>query len=223
MKVILFGATGMVGQGALRECLADPRVQSVLSVGRRPCRASHPKLREILLPDLFDLSSVAEDLAGFDACLYCLGASPGTLNASVYRRVTVDLTLSVARFLAERNPGMTFVYVSGAGVVPGRRTFRGTLLHTLRSKGEVEEALQALPFRAAYMMRPGLIRPLDGIRSRTFSHRLFYAVMEPMMPLLSRLLPGLVTDTRRLGRAMLRVAAEGEPGRAVETREINEG
>jgi uncharacterized protein YbjT (DUF2867 family) len=218
MKVLLFGATGMVGRGTLRECLADVRVESVLSVGRSPCGESHPKLREVLLPDLFDLSSVAEDLSGLDACLYCLGASPGTLNAARYRRVTVDLTLSVARFLAPRNPGMTFVYVSGAGVNPGRRNFP----HTLRAKGEAEAALAALPFRATCMVRPGLIRPLDGIRSRTFSHRLFYAAMEPLMPVLARMLPGLITDTRRLGRAMIR-AASGEGPRVLETRRINEG
>lgn len=217
MKVLLFGATGMVGQGALRECLSDPRVVSVLSVGRSSCGAAHPKLREVLLPDLFDLSSVAGELSGHDAGLYCLGASPGTLNAAAYRRVTVDLTLSAARFLAPRNPGMTFVYISGAGVDPGKNS----LMHTLRAKGEVEEALKALPFRAAYMLRPGLIRPLDGIRSRTFAHRLFYTLAEPLMPLLVRLFPGLVTDTRRLGRAMVRVAAEGFPRAALTTRDIN--
>jgi uncharacterized protein YbjT (DUF2867 family) len=207
----------MVGQGALRECLADTHVEAVCSVGRSACGESHPKLREILLPDLFDLSSVADELSGFDACLYCLGASPGTLDARVYRRVTVDLTLSVARFLAPRNPGMTFVYVSGAGVRRGG----GGIVHTLRAKGEVEAALAALPFRAAYMLRPGLIRPLDGIRSRTFSHRVFYALAEPLMPLLVRLFPGFITDTRRLGRAMIRVAEEGFPRAALETREIN--
>lgn len=220
MKVLLFGATGMVGQGALRECLGDPRVESVLSVGRRPCGLTHPKLREAFLPDLSDLSGfspLAGELSGHEACLYCLGASPGTLNATSYRRVTVNLTLSVARFLAPRNPGMTFVYVSGAGVRPGRPRF----IHTLQAKGEVEAALAALPFRATFMMRPGLIRPMDGIRSRTFSHRLFYALAEPLMPVLVRLLPGLVTDTRRLGRAMLRVAAEGFPRAALSTREIN--
>jgi nucleoside-diphosphate-sugar epimerase len=217
---MLFGATGMVGQGALRECLADTRVEAVCSVGRSACGESHPKLREILLPDLFDLSSVADDLSGFDACLYCLGASPGTLNARAYRRVTVDLTLSVAHFLAPRNPGMTFVYVSGAGVDGSRPgTFRR--IHTLGAKGEVEEALKSLPFRAVYMMRPGLIRPLDGIRSRTFSHRLFYTLAEPLMPLLVRLFPGFITDTRRLGRAMIRAAAEGFPRAALETRDIN--
>ncbi|HEX2613547.1 MAG TPA: NAD-dependent epimerase/dehydratase family protein [Fibrobacteria bacterium] len=218
MKILIFGATGMVGRGTLRECLADSRVESVLSVGRSACGETHAKLREILLPDLFDLSSASQDLSGFDACLYCLGASPATLSARAYRRVTVDLTLSVARFLAPRNPGMTFVYVSGAGVNPGRRT----LVHTLRAKGEVEAALAALPFRATCMLRPGLIRPLDGIRSRTVSHRLFYAMMEPLMPLFVRMLPGLITDTRRLGRAMLR-AASGEVPRVLETRQINEG
>jgi len=218
MKVVLFGATGMVGQGALRSCLADPRVESVLSVGRSPCGTAHPKLREVPPPDLFDLSSVADALSGHDACLYCLGASPLTLDAKAYRRVTVDLTLSVARFLAARNPGMTFVYVSGAGVDPDR----GTRVHALGAKGEAEAALAALPFRAAYMLRPAAIRPLDGIRSRTFAHRALYALLEPFMPLLVRLLPGLVTDTRRLGRAMVRVAREGFPRRVLSTREINE-
>ena len=170
MKVILFGATGMVGQGVLRECLRDPDVTRVLVIGRKTVGTTHPKLVERVLPDLADLSSIETDLAGADACFFCLGVSAAGLREDAYRRITYDLTLAVARTLVRLNPGMTFVYVSGAGT---DSTEKGRAMWA-RVKGATENALIALPFKAAVMFRPGVIQPLDGIRSSTRLYRWLY-------------------------------------------------
>ncbi len=215
MKVILFGATGMIGQGVLRECLADPGVEQVLTVGRRPTRTLDPKIQELVLYDFADYSSYAQALTGFDACFFCLGVSSAGMKEAEYRRVTRDYTLAAAELLARLNPGMTFVYVSGMGT---DSTEKGRSMWA-RVKGETENALLNLPFKAAYMFRPGFIRPLHGIQSRTRLYRALYAVIAPFAPLLERL-PG-VTTTERLGRAMLRVAREGAAGPIVEAREID--
>jgi uncharacterized protein YbjT (DUF2867 family) len=216
MKVILFGATGMIGQGVLRECLLDPGVTAVLAVGRSATGQKHEKLREIVREDLFDLSPIAGDLAGYDACFFCLGVSSAGMSQESYRRVTYDLTLAVARALV--GPGMTFLYVSGAGT---DSTARGRSMWA-RVKGETENALLALPFKAAYMLRPGFIQPLHGITSRTGLYRAAYAVAGPLYPVLKRLLPNLVTTTERLGRAMIRVAREGAPKHVLEGSDLNE-
>jgi uncharacterized protein YbjT (DUF2867 family) len=218
MKVILFGATGMVGQGVLRECLAAPDVAEVLSIGRTPLGQTHQKLREKVQKDLADLSPVAAELAGYDACFFCLGVSSVGMSEADYRRVTLDLTLAVARTLVARSPGMTFVYVSGAGT---DSTERGRSMWA-RVKGETENALLKLPFKAAYMFRPGAIQPLHGITSRSRLVRIAYAVMAPLAPILEALAPGQITTTERLGQAMLVVARKGAPKQVLETRDINE-
>lgn len=217
MKVILFGATGMVGQGALRECLVDPQVEVVLSVGRSGLGQQHPKLQELVVPDLFDLEASASRLEGFDATLFCLGASSGGMSEADYRRLTYDLTIAVARTLVRLNPNMTFVFVSGAGT---DSTESGRTMWA-RVKGATENALLRMPFKAAYMFRPGAIRPLHGIRSKTAAYRITYLLMAPVLPLLQRMLPTLMTTTEQLGRAMLRAARDGAPKRILETRDIN--
>ncbi|MFO0755726.1 MAG: NAD-dependent epimerase/dehydratase family protein [Byssovorax sp.] len=216
MKVILFGATGMIGQGVLRECLLDGDVTEVLSIGRSATGEKHDKLREIVHADLFDLSAIEGDLAGYDACLFCLGVSSAGMSEADYRRVTFDLTLSVARTLLKTSPGMTFLYISGAGT---DSTEKGSSMWA-RVKGETENALLALPFKSSYMLRPGLIQPLHGVTSRTKLYRAVYAVLSPLSPLF-RALPGLATTTERLGKAMLIVARQGAPKRVLETRDIN--
>ena len=215
MKVILFGATGMVGQGVLRECLRDPGVEQVLAVGRSPVPQRHDRLRQLTAPDLFDLSSLEGELRGFDACFFCLGVSSAGLGEAAYRRLTRDLTVSVARVLARIAPGMTFVYVSGQGT-----DARGRAMWA-RVKGETENELLRLPLRAV-MFRPGFIQPLDGIVSRTRLYRALYAVSSPAFPVLKALFPGSVTTTRRVGRAMLAVARDGSPRPVLETRDIDE-
>jgi uncharacterized protein YbjT (DUF2867 family) len=216
VKVILFGATGMVGQGVLRECLLDDGIEEVLAVGRASTGQQHPKLREIVQPDLADLSPVADDLTGFDACLFCLGVSSTGMSEDEYRRITYDLTLSAARTLIARNPELTFAYVSGAGT---DHTGRSRMMWA-RVKGQTENALLDLPIRA-YMFRPAFIQPLHGAKSKTRIYSALYTVSRPLLPLLRRLWPSVVTDTERLGRAMIAAARVGAPKPVLETRDIN--
>jgi uncharacterized protein YbjT (DUF2867 family) len=217
MNVLLFGATGMVGQGVLRECLRDPRVTNVLVVGRSSVGRQHPKLREIVVQNLFDLSALDADLARVDACFFCLGVSSAGMSEGKYARVTYDLTLAVAERLARLNPALTFVYVSGMGT---DGTERGRTMWA-RVKGRTENALLRLPFRGAYMFRPAAIIPLHGITSRTRWYRLLYAATRPLWPLLRRLAPDYVTTTELVGQAMINLAASGAPSRVVENPDIN--
>jgi uncharacterized protein YbjT (DUF2867 family) len=217
VKVILFGATGMVGQGVLRECLLDGDVETVLTVGRSSTGQQHAKLQEIISPDLFDLSPIESRLAGYDACFFCLGVSAAGMKEDDYRRLTYDLTMSVARTLVRLNPGMTFIYVSGAGTDSSER---GRMMWA-RVKGKTENNLLKMPFRAAYMFRPGYIQPLHGIRTKTKWYGALYAVMGPLYPVWKRLLPNYVTTTECVGRAMIKVARQGAPKRFLENRDIN--
>jgi uncharacterized protein YbjT (DUF2867 family) len=217
VKAILIGATGMVGQGVLRECLLDPEITEILAVGRVPTGKRDAKLHEIVQRDLFDLGSIAGRLAGFNACFFCLGVSSAGMKEAEYRNTTYDLTLSVARVLAEQNPGMTFLYVSGAGTDSSER---GRSMWA-RVKGKTENDLLKLPFAAAYMLRPGYIQPMHGIRSKTGWYRALYAVMTPVYPLMKALLGKYVTTTEDLGRAMIRIAKHGSPKRVLENQDLN--
>jgi uncharacterized protein YbjT (DUF2867 family) len=217
VRVLLFGATGMVGQGALRECLLDPGVRSVLAVGRSSTGKKAEKLRELVLPDVAELSEVEAELAGFDACFFCLGVSSVGMSEERYTQLTYDLTLSVAQTLARLNSGMTFVYVSGAGTDSSER---GRTMWA-RVKGRTENALLRLPFQAAYMFRPALIVPMHGVRSKTGWYRVLYALMTPFYPALKALFPNGITTTERVGRAMLAVARRGYSKPVLETRDIN--
>jgi uncharacterized protein YbjT (DUF2867 family) len=217
MNVLLFGASGMVGQGVLRECLLDPRVGQVLVVGRSSLGQQHAKLREVVHPNLIDLSGVEGDFAEIDACFFCLGVSSAGMKEDQYTRVTYDLTLAVAETLARANPRMTFIYVSGAST---DSTERGRTMWA-RVKGRTENALLRLPFNAAYMFRPAAIIPLHGITSRTRWYRILYAATRPLWPLLQRLAPNYVTTTERVGRAMINVAERGGAKRVVENPDIN--
>ena len=216
MNVIIFGATGMVGQGVLRECLLDPDVGRLLTIGRSATGQRHEKLREIVHGDLFDLSSIESQLAGFHACFFCLGVSAAGMTEAEYSHITYDMTLAVARTLARLNPGMTFIYVTGAGTDSSEH---GRTMWA-RVKGRTENALLVLPFKAAYMFRPGVIQPLHGIRSRTKLYRVLYVVTAPLFPILKKLFPRSVTTTEQVGRAMIRVAREGAPKRVLEAADI---
>jgi len=207
----------MVGQGVLRECLLDPRVESILSVGRSPAGPQSAKLQEVVRPDLFDLSGIEDRLRGYDACFFCLGVSSAGMSEAAYRHVTYDLTVAVAQTLVRNNPSMTFVYVSGAGT---DSTEHGRSMWA-RVKGQTENALLRMPFKGAYMFRPGIIQPLHGIHSKTRAYRIGYALVWPFVPLLRAISPNSLTTTERVGRAMIRVTAEGAPSHHIGTREIN--
>ncbi len=217
MKVILFGASGMVGQGVLRECLLDPEVATVLSIVRSSTGQQHPKLREIVHKDFLDFSSLEMELSGFDACFFCLGVSSAGMSEENYRRITYDITLAAAQTLVKLNSNMTFVYVSGAGTDSSER---GRVMWA-RVKGQTENALLRLPFKAAYMFRPALIVPLHGIKSRTGLYRIFYSVLGPVLPLL-KAFPKYVTTTEKVGRAMLIVAKRGATKPVLENSDINQ-
>ena len=216
MKLIVFGASGMVGAGALREALASADVETVLSVGRRACGVVHPRLRELLLPDLFDFAAVEDQLSGYDACLWAIGISSVGLDEASYARVTEELTLTWARALLRLNPDFSFCYCSAAGA-GGRATWA-------RVRQRVEVALQAMPFRHAGAVRPAFIRPGPGIRSRTPAYQAGLVALRPLFPLfdrLARVAPGMFTTSEVLGRAMLRVV-EGRADRFIlESRDIN--
>jgi uncharacterized protein YbjT (DUF2867 family) len=216
VKVIIFGATGMVGAGVLNECLRDDRVREVLSVSRAPSGRTHPKLREHVRRDFFDFQDARDDFRGADACFFCLGVTAVGKTEDEYHRLTYVITLAAAKTLAEVNPGMTFCYVSGQGT---DSTERGRVMWA-RVKGKTENELLRLPLQA-YMFRPGYIQPLGGIKSKTRVYRVFYQIMAPIYPVLKRLTPNLVTTNEMVGRAMIEVAIQGYPSRILEVKDIN--
>jgi uncharacterized protein YbjT (DUF2867 family) len=216
MKIILFGATGMVGQGVLRECLLYPGVDLLLSVSRSSLPQAHAKLHQLVTPDVSELSAFASELSGFDACFFCLGVSSAGMPEEKYRSITYDLTLAVAKFLASINPQMTFVYISGRGA---DSTERGRSMWA-RVKGQTENALLRLPFKAAYMFRIGAVLPLHGIKSKTPLYNLFYLMGTPLMFLLRKLSPQNVQTTEEVGKAMLIVAKRGAPKSVLECADI---
>ena len=217
MKVILFGATGMVGQGVLRECLLDPGVASVLAVGRSPTGQRHAKLNEIVHDNFLDYSAIESQLTGCDACFFCLGVSSVGMDEERYRHLTYDITLAAARTLAKFNPRMVFVYVTGRGT---DSTEQGRLMWA-RVKGKTENDLLKLPFRAAYMFRPAGIQPLHGIRSKTAWYQAVYVIAAPLLTLLNRIAPKYVTTTEQVGRAMIKGARDGYPKPVLESEDIN--
>src|SRR5437764_12980302 len=200
MKIILFGATGMVGQGVLRECLLDDGVEAVLAVGRSSTGQTHPKLRELVREDLFDFGVAGADLQDYDACFFCLGVSAAGMAEADYTRMTYDLTLGWAQTLARINPKMTFVYVSGAGT--------GGKAMWAQVKARTETALLAL-FPSAYMFRLAMLRPMNREISKTRWTRITYLILRPFLPLIHAIAPSAVITTEELGRAMIRLARDG--------------
>lgn len=215
MRVLLTGATGMVGQGVLRECLLDPQVERIVLLGRTRVEQSDPKIEQIVRADLYDIEPVAPQLANLDACFFCLGVSSAGMTEDAYSHVTYDLTVGIAKTLARLNPQMTFIYVSGAGT---DSTEKGRSMWA-RVKGRTENALLHM-FKSAYMFRPALIQPMHGITSKTKSYRLFYVFAKPFWFVL-KMMPKYVTTTEQIGRAMLAVAKRGAPKRILESEDIN--
>jgi len=205
----------MVGQGVLRECLLDPSVEKILSIGRSATGQKHEKFREIVHADIGNLGPLEAELQGFDACFFTLGVSSVGMKEADYRRITYDLTVGAARTLAALNPQMTFIYVSGMNTDSAGRAMWA------RVKGETENALLAMPFKAAYMFRPGFIQPLHGVKSKTALYRIPYAILGPFNKLFLKVFPKYATTTEVLGRAMIKAARDGAPKKILESQDIN--
>jgi uncharacterized protein YbjT (DUF2867 family) len=215
MKILVFGATGMVGQGVLRECLLDPDVE-VQTVGRSTAGIHDPKLRELVHRDLSHYAEIEGELSGFDACFFSLGVSSAGMKAEDYERITYGITMAAAETLCRLNPQMRFFYVSGAGT---DSTEQGRSMWA-RVKGKTENALLRLPFAAAYMFRPGLIVPMHGERPKAAVYQAVYSILKPLLFSLRRIFPNHVLTTEEIGQAMLIVARRGYPKHILEIRDI---
>ena len=215
MKVLIFGATGMVGRGVLLECLRDAGVELVVALGRTATGIKDAKVREIVHQDLADYAGMEPTFAEIDACFFCLGVASSGMKEAEYARITYGFTIAAAEALSKARPGMTFVFVSGSGT---DSTERGRMMWA-RVKGRTENALLKLNLNA-YMFRPGFIEPMDGIESKTSMYRVFYKVVGPLMPALRRMLPNQILSTREIGQAMLAVARNGYRKRVLEVKDI---
>lgn len=216
MRVILFGATGMVGQGVLHKCLDDPDVELVLSIGRTPTGKNHPQLREIIRQDLYNYSDLRTELTGFDACFFCLGISSLRMSEEDYTRITYNLTLAAATILSQQNPQMTFIYVSGAGTDSSEK---GKVMWA-RVKGKTENAILNMPFAGAYMFRPGFIEASYGETSKTKLYRVLYPFMKVILPIFRRMFPEQILTTEQIGQAMLNLTRSGGQKRILNIRDI---
>jgi uncharacterized protein YbjT (DUF2867 family) len=216
IKPIIFGATGMIGQGVLMECLDNPDVDSVLVVNRHPQNIHHKKVKEIIHSDFSDFSSLQNEFSNYDTCLFCLGVTAVGLSEQEYHKVIYDITVNAAEALLKTKKDFTFCYISGAGTDSSEK---GRIMWA-RVKGKLENKLLSMPFKRAYMFRPGYIQPMKGIRSRTGWYNAVYAVFKPLYFVLKNF-KGVVTDTSSLGKAMINAAASGYEKNIIEVKDIN--
>jgi uncharacterized protein YbjT (DUF2867 family) len=216
MNILIFGATGMVGQGVLRECLLDPNVQLVETIGRSATGVQNPKLREIVHPDLWNYASIESDLKNFDACFFCLGVGSAGMAEKDYERLTYGITIAAAETLCRLNPKMIFIYISGTGTDSSEK---GRMMWA-RVKGKTENALLRMPFAAAYMFRPGFIEPAHGEISRNKLYRALFTVAKPLLPLLRRLFPNHILTTEQIARAMLNLVTHPYPKHILDIKDI---
>lgn len=204
-SIVIFGATGMIGQGLLRESLLDTTIERVTVIGRSSVSQSHPKLHQIIHADLFDYKNIENQLNGIDACFFCLGTPSTGKTEAEYTLITKDLTLTAAQTLLRLNPQLTFIYVSGEGA----DSSESSSVMWARVRGQTENELRRMPFKKVFIFRPGVIQPLDGIQSRTRLYRLGYTIMKPILPILRHFFPSFISSTKLIGQAMLKVAREG--------------
>lgn len=212
IKAILTGATGMVGEGVLHECLQHPEVEKLLVINRKPCGVSHPKLEEIIHTDFFNVSAIENKLSGYNACYFCLGVSSVGMKEDEYRRLTYDLTMHVATTLARLNPEMTFCYISGKGT---DSTEKGSSMWA-RVKGKTENDLMKLPFKKTYMFRPGYMHPTPGLKNTIK----FYNWISWLYPFLRWAFPASVSTLKELGDAMINVVLKGYEKSILEVEDI---
>jgi uncharacterized protein YbjT (DUF2867 family) len=218
MNILIFGATGMVGQSVLRECLLDPQVNNVVSIGRSATHQKQSKFHEHVLKDITNLSALTDELSSIDACFFCLGVSSVGMSEEKYHAITYDLTMNIATTLVKIQPNMTFVYVTGAST---DSTEQGSSMWA-RVKGKTENALLKLPFKSAFMFRPGAILPKNGVKSKTKLYQTFIVILRPVFPLLQKWFPNAVIDSEQIGRAMIAVARDGYPKAILESTDIRE-
>ena len=217
IRAIITGATGMVGHAALLECIENAEVEEVLVINRSALGLKHPKLKEVIHKDFFDLASIKKQLSGYNACYFCIGVSSVGMSEEKYHRFTYDLTVSFAETVALLNEGLTFCYVSGAGT----DSSEAKTIMWARVKGKTENKLLSMPFKSAYMFRPGYIQPMKGVKTRVFIYQAAYKVLSPLYPILKGVFPNGVTNSAQLGRAMISVSKSGFPKMILETSDIN--
>ena len=213
MKIILTGATGMIGEGILLECLADSRITAILSVSRKPCGKTHPKLKECIVPDFLALPENDERLIGYDACFFCAGISSVGMDQKAYERITYDTTLQFARAIGP-NPNMSFIYVSGSGTDSSEKG----KLHWARVKGKTENDLMKLPFKQAFGFRIGIVQPAAG-QAHVLS---FYKYLAWMMPVLKSLFPAITNTMKQVAEAMIQVSEKGYPRNVIYVKDIHQ-
>lgn len=217
VKAIITGATGMIGKGVLLECLDDERVESVLILNRSSIGMTHPKLKEVLHSDFMDFSTIKDELQGYNAVFFCLGVSASGMSEADYTRITYDYTLNFAKAVKEQSPEATFIYVSGTGTDSSEK---GRMMWA-RVKGKTENDLMKLGFKDTVMFRPGAIRPMRGIKSKTPLYQTIYTIISPLWPLFGLLMGKNLTDTTRIGKAMINVAVNGSAEKHLENPAIN--
>lgn len=212
MKVIVTGATGMVGEGVLYQCLQRNEIDEVLVINRKPCGVNHSKLIEIIHANFFDLSTIENRLSNYDACFFCLGVSSVGMNEEAYTKLTYTLTMNVASTLSRLNTAMTFCYISGAST---DSTEQGKLMWA-RVKGKTENDLMKLPFKRVYNFRPAIIKPIKGAKN-TLS---FYKYLGWLLPVFKLLTPNYISNLDELGNAMIKAAIKGYEKNVLEVRDI---
>jgi len=216
MKVIVTGATGMVGKGVLLECLDHPDVLEVLSIGRNPLRMDHAKLKEVIHADFSDFSPIKEELRGYDACFHCMGVTSVGKKEEEYRKLTYDYTMALARLLHNLNRDIVFNYVSGVGTDSSEK---GKIMWA-RVKGKTENDLLGLGFKAAYMFRPGIIIPLKGIKSKTRMANVFYGSFMWLIKIIKFFSPKSIVNTTQVGLAMINSVRVGYEKNVLEPEDI---
>jgi uncharacterized protein YbjT (DUF2867 family) len=213
IRAIIFGATGMVGEGVLHQAIKSPDVEEILLINRRPAGCGNKKVKEIIIDDFYHFSEKDEYLKGYNACYFCLGVSSLAVGKDEYVKITYDLTLSAAKALSALNPDMTFCYVSGSGT---DSTEKGKI-RWARVKGKTENDLLALPFRQVYMFRPGYIRPISGLEKAYRASKM----ISPLYPFFKKLFPNYVCTLAELGNAMISVTLHGYAKKHLENKDIS--